>query len=331
MPLFGRKPSKKPTRIYFATDLHGSERTFRKFLNAGKFYGAEVLIMGGDILGKLAIPIIREANGYYRATLQGRTEHLSGEADLQRLQERLGLLGFYFRVMDEDEFNAIQANPAAVEAEFRRLSLQRLDSWIDLAETRLTGTGIRCYVTGGNDDYPEVLEALKRPGAQALFGCEGEAVKIDADHTLISMGFSTPTPWHTPREVSDDELGVMIEKMIAQVPDLHHCIFNFHDPPVDSNLDTCPQLDWTTDPPSQIVRAGQVVLFGAGSRSVRRAIETHQPLMGLHGHIHESPGVIKIGRSVCINPGSEYGEGILRGCLVKLIEGTVASYQLTTG
>ena len=331
MPLFGKKPSKKPTRIYFATDLHGSERTFRKFINAGKFYGATVLIMGGDILGKLAVPIIREGNGTYRASLQGRTERLSGEADLQRLQERLGLLGFYFRVMDEDEFNAIQADPAAVEAEFMRLSRQRLESWIDLAETRLAGTGIRCFVTGGNDDYPQVLEALRRLGAQSIFDCEGQALKIADDHTLISVGFSTPTPWHTPREVSDDELGVMIETMIAQVSDLRHCIFNFHDPPVDSSLDTCPQLDWSTDPPSQIVRGGQVVLFGAGSRSVRRAIETHQPLLALHGHIHESPGVIKIGQTVCINPGSEYGEGILRGCLINLADGKVDSYQLTTG
>src|SRR5712692_3126669 len=206
MPLFGQKPSKKPTHLYYATDLHGSERTFRKFINAGKFYGADVLIMGGDILGKLAIPIIREANGHYRATLQGRTEHFSGEADLRQLQERLGLLGFYFRVMDEGEFNAIQSDPAAVEIEFRRLSRQRLESWLELAETRLAGTGIRCYVTGGNDDYPDVLEALQMPGAQHIFGCEGEVLQIDDRHTLISVGFSTPTPWHTPREVSDDEL-----------------------------------------------------------------------------------------------------------------------------
>lgn len=331
MPLFGKKPSRKATRIYFATDLHGSERAFRKFINAGKFYGAGVLIMGGDILGKLAIPIIRERNGNYRATVQGRSERLSSLDELQRLQDRLGLLGFYFRVMDADEVNALQADPAAMEAEFMRLSRQRLEAWIDLAETRLAGTGIRCYVTGGNDDYPAVLEELHRPGAQSIFGCEGAALKIDDDHTLLSLGFSTPTPWHTPREVSDDELGVMIEKMIAQVSDPRRCIFNFHDPPVDSTLDTCPQLDWSTDPPSQIARGGRVVFFGAGSRSVRRAIETYQPLLGLHGHIHESPGVIKIGQTVCINPGSEYGEGILRGCLVNLVDGKVASYQLTTG
>ncbi|MGH2522272.1 MAG: metallophosphoesterase family protein [Anaerolineales bacterium] len=331
MPLFGKKSPQKQTRLFFATDLHGSERTFRKFINAGKFYGVNVLIMGGDILGKLAIPIIREGNGHYRATLQGRTEHLQTESDLKALQDRIGLLGFYSKVMAQDEFRAAQADPAAVEALFKQLARARLEAWVDLAETRLSGTGIQCYVTGGNDDYPDVLEALYREGAQSFFGCEGRLVQVDGDHTMISMGFSTPTPWKTPREVSDEELGAMIEKMIVQVSDMSHCIFNFHDPPNDSTLDTCPMLDWSTDPPSQIVRGGQVVLFGAGSKSVRQAIETHKPLLGLHGHIHESPGVIKIGRSVCINPGSEYGEGILRGCLLTLSNGKVEGYQLTSG
>jgi len=326
-----KKPTAKPTRIFYATDLHGSERTFRKFINAGKFYEVRVLIMGGDILGKLAIPIIREGNGHYRATLQGRTEHLETEDDLKKLQDRLGLLGFYFKVMDEDEFRATQSDPAAVEALFKKLAQQRLEAWIDLAETRLKETGIRCYVTGGNDDYPDVLEVLYRDGLQSFLGCEGHVMTIEGDYPMISMGYSTPTPWKTPREVSDEELGQMIDQMIAQAPDMSRCIFNFHDPPNDSTLDTCPQLDWRTDPPSQIVKGGQVVLFGAGSRSVRRTIETRQPLLALHGHIHESPGAIKLGRTLCINPGSEYGEGILRGCLVNLADGKVEGYQLTSG
>ncbi len=331
MPLFAKKPPHKQTRLFFATDLHGSERTYRKFINAGKFYEVHVLVMGGDILGKLAVPIIRDGNGHYRATLQGRTERLETEAELKNLLDRIGTLGYYSTIMDEDEYRAVQADPAAVDALFHELAQQRLEAWVDLAETRLSGTGIRCYVTGGNDDYPDVLEALRREGTQSIFACEGQVVQVDDDHPMISMGFSTPTPWKTPREVSDEELGVMIDKMIARVSDLGHCIFNFHDPPVDSTLDTCPMLDWNTDPPSQIVRGGQVVLFGAGSASVRRAIETHQPLLGLHGHIHESPGVVKIGRTVCVNPGSEYGEGILRGCLVTLANGTVDGYQLTSG
>jgi Icc-related predicted phosphoesterase len=331
MKLFSKKSPQKVTRIYFATDLHGSQRTFRKFVNAGKFYEANVLIMGGDILGKIAVPIIHEGNGRYRATLQGRTEHLETESELKNLLDRLGTLGFYSKVMEEDEFQAIQSDPAAVEALFHQLARQRLEEWIDLAETRLAGTGIKCFVTGGNDDYPDVLAALQRADAQSIFGCEGQVVQVDDDHTMISLGFSGPTPWRTPREVPDEELGVMIEQMVAQVPDMSHCIFNFHDPPIDSTLDTCPMLDWTTDPPSQIVKGGQIVLHGAGSLSVRQAIEKYQPLLGLHGHIHESPGVIKIGRTTCINPGSEYGEGILRGCLVNLSNGKVESYQMTTG
>lgn len=331
MPLFGKQPPKKLTRIFYATDLHGSERAFRKFVNAGKFYEANVLIMGGDILGKIAIPIIQASNGHYRATLQGRTEQLSTAEELKHLQDRIGTLGFYSRVMSEAEFNTIQAEPMLVEKLFHDLARERLLAWIELAETRLAGTGITCYMTGGNDDYQDVLQVLYQNNTRAIFGCEGLVTQVDEYHSMISMGYSTPTPWRTPREVSDDELGVMIEQMVAQVPNLNQCIFNFHDPPVDSSLDTCPMLDWNTDPPSQIVRGGQVVLFGAGSAAVRKAIEKHQPLLGLHGHIHESPGAIKLGRTLCVNPGSEYGEGILRGCLVNLSQGKVESYQLTTG
>jgi Icc-related predicted phosphoesterase len=311
--------------------VHGSERTFRKFINAGKFYKAEVLVMGGDIIGKMAIPIIREGNGHFRATLQGTQEHLETQAEVDKLNERIGTLGFYSKIMDEDEYRALASDETAVDAMFHDLARARLESWLDLAETRLAGTGIRCYITGGNDDYPDVLEALDKSGTESVFACESKVIDIDSQHTMVSLGASTPTPWNTPREVSDEELGHMIEDLIEKVDDLSRCIFNFHDPPVDSTLDTCPMLDWTTDPPSQIVKAGQVVLYSAGSKSVRKAIETHQPLLGLHGHIHESPGVMKIGRTVCANPGSEYAEGVLRGVLVNLAEGKVESYQLTSG
>lgn len=148
---------------------------------------------------------------------------------------------------------------------------------------------------------------------------------------MVSMGHSTVTPWKTPREVTDEELGRMIEATIAQVQDVGKCVFNFHDPPKDSTLDTCPMLDWTTDPPTPIVKAGQLVMHGAGSLSVRRAIETHQPMLGLHGHIHESSAAVRLGRTLCVNPGSEYGEGMLRGVLINIAAGEIESYQLTRG
>jgi Icc-related predicted phosphoesterase len=331
MPLFSKKPQKKATRLFFATDLHGSERTYRKFINAGKFYDVDILVMGGDITGKLLIPIIKQNNGHYRASLQGRVEEICTQEELDNLISKLGTLGFYFQIMDEAEYHTLSADKSAVDALFHQLARQRLSNWVDLAEERLKGTGKKCYVTGGNDDDPEVLIAIKREGTQSFFACENEVVKVDDDHTMLSIGFSTPTPWNTPREIPDEQLGEMIEKMVSQVTDLNHAIFNFHDPPVDSTLDTCPKLDWSKDPPEPIIQGGQTVLYGAGSKAVRKAIEKYQPMLSLHGHIHESQSVARIGRTTSINPGSEYGEGILRGCLVTFVDGKVEGYQMTSG
>jgi len=331
MVFFPKKSKKAPTRLFFATDLHGSERTFRKFINAGKFYGANVIVMGGDIQGKLMIPIIKEGNGHHRATLQGRVEQITTSEELDGLRARLDILGFYHKIMEEDEFRVLQADPKAVNALFNQLAKQKLGNWVNLAEERLNGSGINCFVTGGNDDDPEVLTALKREGTKSFFACENEIVQVDDGHSMISVGFSTPTPWNTPREVSEKELASMIENMAVKVPDMNKAIFNFHDPPVDSSLDTCPKLDWTKDPPEQIVEGGQVVLFGAGSAAVREAIEKYQPMLGLHGHIHESQSVAKLGRTTCINPGSEYAEGVLRGCLVTFVDGEVQGFQMTSG
>ncbi len=331
MPIFSKKNRKKPTRLFFATDLHGSERTYRKFINAGKFYDVDILVMGGDITGKLLIPIIKEGNGHYRATVQGRVEQYAALEELDSLKARLDILGFYYQIMEQDEFQSLSADANGVNELFHKLAGQRLSSWVDLAEERLAGTGKKCFVTGGNDDDPEVLSAIQREGTRSFFACEGEVVQVDDDHTMISVGFSTPTPWKTPREITDEKLGEIIEEMIAKVPDLGRTIFNFHDPPVDSTLDTCPMLDWTKDPPEQIIRGGQPVLYGAGSKSVRAAIEKYKPMLGLHGHIHESQSVAKIGPTTCINPGSEYGEGILRGCLVTFMDGEIQGYQMTSG
>ena len=331
MSFFSKNPKKEPTRLFFATDIHGSERTFRKFINAGKFYEANVIVMGGDIQGKLMIPIIKESNGHHRATVQGRVEHLTTEEELKALTGKLDILGFYYRIMEEEEFRALQADPKSVEVLFNELAKQKLVNWVNLAEERLNGTGIKCFVTGGNDDEWEVLNVMKQEPTKSFFACENEKVQVDDDHTMISVGLSTPTPWKTPREVSEEELGAMIEKMAALVPDMNKAIFNFHDPPKDSTLDTCPKLDWSKDPPEQVTQGGQVVLYGAGSSAVRDAIEKYKPMLGLHGHIHESQSVARLGRTTCINPGSEYAEGVLRGCLVTFANGEVQGYQMTSG
>lgn len=329
MRLFQR--GQRGTKLFYATDVHGSERTWKKFLNAAKFYGADALVMGGDVMGKLAIPIIREPGGTFRATIHGRVERVDSEAGVAALRARIGDLGFYDVVMDQDEYRATQADPDAIERLFVRLATERLVRWIDLAETRLAGTGIKVYATGGNDDLTEVMTVMDRPGTQAFVACEDRAVPIDDDHVMISMPYVNPTPWRTPREAEEPELTARIEAMAGAFGDHAKVIFNFHAPPVDSTLDTCPMLDATTDPPSQVVRGGQQVLYGAGSTAIRASIERFQPMLGLHGHIHESQAAARLGRTVCVNPGSEYGEGILRGCLITIADGKVTSYQMTAG
>jgi Icc-related predicted phosphoesterase len=247
------------------------------------------------------------------------------------LRQRIGDLGFYDVEMDEDEYRATQADPDAVEQLFVRLAKERLAHWIDLAESRLAGTGVKVYATGGNDDLTEVMATLDRPDTKAFVACEDRAVAIDDEHVMVSMPYVNPTPWKTPREAEEDELAQRIDAVIAGIGEHRNVIFNFHAPPKDSTLDTCPMLDPTTDPPSQIVRGGQPVLYGAGSTSIRSAVERYQPLLGLHGHIHESQATARLGRTLCVNPGSEYGEGVLRGCLLTLRDGKVDGFQMTAG
>ena len=325
------RKGQRGTKLFYATDVHGSERTWKKFLNAAKFYGADALVMGGDVMGKLAIPVIHETGGRHRATIHGRVERVGSETEVAGIRARIRDLGFYDVVMDEDEYRATQADPGAVEQLFVRLAIERLARWIDLAESRLAGTGIKVYATGGNDDLTEVMATMDRTDTQAFVACEDRAVPIDDDHVMISMPYVNPTPWRTPREADEPELAERIERIAGQFGDHRKVIFNFHAPPKDSTLDTCPMLDGSTDPPSQIVRGGQPVLHGAGSTAIRDSIERYQPMLGLHGHIHESQAAARLGRTVCVNPGSEYGEGILRGCLITISDGKVTGYQMTAG
>ena len=330
MPLFGNQASGRRTRIFFATDIHGSETSFRKFVNAGKFYEADVLILGGDVAGKLLVPIVRDGSTC-RAGLQGFTYEMTTEAELADFKKKIGTLGYYHLFLSPDEYEAMKSDKEAIETQFVAAAHQRLAEWVHLANERLKDTHIKCYITGGNDDPWAVLAALEENQAEHVVPCEGHLAMVDEDHPMISLGYSNGTPWKTPREISEDELAGKIEAAVQGVTDFSRVIFNFHCPPKDSTLDTCPMLDTSTDPPTVIQEAGQPVLFGAGSTAVRAAIGKYQPLLALHGHIHESRGAIKLGRTQCLNPGSEYGEGILHGVIVNLNGSKIEGYQLTSG
>jgi hypothetical protein len=332
--LFGKgkdKKKRKFTRAFFATDLHGSCVTYRKLLSAANAYDTKILIMGGDIIGKLLIPIISSPDGRRRVTLHGQLKWIEDENDLNATIENIELLGFYYISMTEEEFKAVQGDQQQIEALVSEKANVRLADWIRLADERLQDCGVKLYVTGGNDDPVETLEFLENHHTDHFLTCEEQTIQLDEIHTMVSLGISNLTPWDTPREYPEDVIAEKIEKLVEGIEDFTNVIFNFHIPPYNSGLDSCPELDTSKDPPEPILKGGQQVFKPVGSHSVLAAIEKYQPLLVLCGHIHEARGTVQMGRTLVVNPGSEYGEGVLKGAIVNLGDGEVMSWQMTSG
>lgn len=312
------------TRIYFATDVHGSEICWKKFINAGKFYEAQVIILGGDITGKAIVPIIAQGNGRYKVTLLDQESILEGGDEVQRMAEIIRNRGYYPYVTDPDEVAEISGNPARSDALFLELVMTTIQRWMEYADRKLEGTGIRCYVCPGNDDMREIDETIR--ASQRVEIAEGRVIQLDDHHEMISIGWSNPTPWNTHREESEEALGQRIEAVATQLRDPRNAVFNLHAPPYGSGLDDAPEL--TKD--MRLAYAGRS-LVPVGSKAVLAAIEKYQPLLGLFGHIHEGKGTRKYRRTLCINPGSMYEQGILSGVWIDLKERSLGNYVLTTG
>lgn len=314
------------TRLFFATDIHGSTRCFKKFLNAGKFYNADVIILGGDVTGKALIPIVMEKRNRGRAFDHGQEIHLASKEEVQAFEAKAADAGSYTYGCDPDEFHELCESSAKRELLFSRLIRTRIEKWVALADARLVGTEIRAFFNAGNDDIFDIDSIID--SSRTLLRPEGRVVEIDAYCTMISTGFANLTPFKCPRDVPEENLEQKITDMVSNVPDLRLCIFNLHCPPYQSQLDNAPKLDEELQPS---MSAFGVDHAPAGSKAVRAAIERYQPLLGLHGHIHESRAAVRIGRTLCINPGSEYHEGVLRGALVELERGRLLNHTLTSG
>ena len=325
MPLFGK--SKDRLSLFFATDVHGSEICFRKLLAAPEFYEVDVCVLGGDMTGKMVVPLISQGGGLYKATIAGRDTSVSGEDELVRLEDKVRDLGFYPYRTSPDEMTELAHDPKRVEQIFRREMEQTLRRWGDLAERKFAGTDRVVYVAPGNDDPHFIDEVIADLPRFRLI--EGEVVTLGDRYEMLATGYSNLTPWKTHREVDEAELKEQIDKLAASVANPDTAIFNIHVPPYNTTIDEGPDIDPETW--DQRTTMGRSMTKPVGSRAVREAIEEHQPLLGLHGHIHESRGVVRLGRTLAINPGSDYGDSILRGCVVLLKDGRVAGHQLTSG
>ena len=311
-------------RIFFATDIHGSEVCWRKFLNAGAFHKADVLIMGGDMTGKAMVPIT-ESNGGWEVTLQEQRHALATDDELRAMEKRIRDRGYYPIRLTRDELTAWSADQALVDARFKDEMLRSVEAWMALADERLGGTSIRCVVSPANDDMFEIDPIIDR--AQHVQLGEANTIPLDG-FTLVSTGWANPTPWNTFRELPEDELRTRIDGLVATVPDRQRAIFNFHAPPYGSNLDSAPQLDADM----KYVAGGQA-LVPVGSKAVRELILEYGPALSLHGHIHEGKGAVKLGRTLAVNPGSSYEDGVLQAAIVDLDtkKGEVKRYLLING
>jgi len=311
------------TRLYFACDLHGSESCFMKFVNAAKMkiYKADLVIASGDLTGKALVPIIEQTSGKYEATFLGSQEIIESKEQLADLIKRVRNIGYYYEIMTEQHYEELAADSEKHIASLTKTIEDNMERWVHVAEERLRQTGVACYLMPGNDDSERVGEIINK--SDYVVNPEDKVIDVGEGHEMISSGYSNPTPWNTARECSEEELRIKIDSMVAKVKNVRNSIFNLHCPPFGTGLDIAPQLDKELRP---VVSAGEVVRIPVGSTAVLNAIETYQPLAGLHGHIHESSGNMKIGRTACFNPGSEYQSGILRGYILDFDKDKIRSW-----
>lgn len=324
MSLFRRSRRGPETRVFFATDLHGSERCFRKWLSAARVYEAQVLVLGGDLTGKVLVPLVAGDDGHYRGELHGKPVEAADGDQLDELCKRIRMLGRYPAVLSREGQARVDEHPAQLEEVFSRAIKHGLASWVALADERLE---VPAYTMLGNDDAPALADVLR--DAQRSTYAEDTIVELPGGYEMASFGYSTPTPWHTPRELEEPELGERVYALLDRLRDPARAIVNLHCPPADTHLDQAAKLDSDLRP---VVDASGLVMTSVGSQSVREAIVRYEPMLGLHGHVHESPGAERLGRTLCMNPGSDYGDGVLRGAIVDLEpERGVARWQLTQG
>jgi Icc-related predicted phosphoesterase len=308
-------------KLFYVTDIHGSNVCYRKFLNALPIYGIDVAILNGDLLGKVMIPLVDLPGGGWECHLMGNYTEMHSQEELDNVKKVIENAGYYWLHQTREEFEATKADPKEIDKLFKHSAYKRIQEWLDLADERLDGKSHQMYICPGNDDWWEIDDMISC--MKVIKPCDNLVVDIDG-HEMVSCSRSNPTPWDTPREESEEELTVHLEELAQRVTDYETAIFNFHVPPYGFSLDLCPKLD------DDLKMAAEDKIH-AGSLGAKQVIEKYQPLLGLHGHIHESRGAQKAGRTLIINPGSEYSEGILKGVIVMLDKKKVKDYVFTQG
>ncbi|MBD3349201.1 MAG: phosphoesterase [Candidatus Eisenbacteria bacterium] len=315
------------SKLFFSVDVHGAESVWRKWLKMPEYHGVDALLLCGDLTGKSLVPIIDEGDGRHRAFYFGKNWTLSSGSEVDEMEQRINDAGAYALRCDRDRVAELQDNPSEVESLMMGMIKDRIAKWMEMLIDQVDLSKVDVIVMPGNDDDWEIDDVIKSYRDRGITWCLDGPVDV-LGIPMISLDYVNPTPWETPREDSDKGIAKRIKKLVKQLDDPGKSIFNLHAPPHGTMLDLAPELDANKKP---VTVAGQVNFVHVGSKAVAEAIERHQPMIGLHGHIHESYGHDHIGETPVINPGSEYGEGILRGYIIEIENGTVANQWKVEG
>jgi Icc-related predicted phosphoesterase len=299
-------------RIFFSVDVHGATGVWRKWMRAPQMYRADVLMFCGDLTGKGIVPLVEEKGGVVN-TFFGRRQVLRSEAEVKRAEEAISMSGMYPVRCTPEEVEALKANPKLVEERVRGEIVKRMEQWMEELVSRVDLKKTKVVVMPGNDDDYAIDEVIKRYCGVGIVWCLDGPVEV-AGFEMISLAHVNPTPWNTPREATEEELAVMIEKLASQLSDPRRSIFNFHAPPYGTSIDLAPKLKPDLTP---VIGPGGAEMIHVGSRAVAEALRRWRPVIGLHGHIHESGGQDRVDGVPVVNPGSEYGENVLRAVIVE--------------
>jgi len=313
-------------RIFFAVDVHGSVGVWQKWLKVPEYYKADVIMLCGDLTGKGLVPLVRDKQGYV-CNFYGRKQLLRNEREIARMEQQISMTGMYPIRCTPEEVTELQQKPERLEQVMREQMVARMEQWMEQLVSRVDLKKVTVVVMPGNDDDPAIDEVIKKyRDAGVLWPLDGP-VEV-AGFQVASLAHVNPTPWNTPREGTEEQLEKLIEEQVSQLEDPRRSIFNFHAPPYGTSLDLAPKLKPDLTP---VMGPGGVEMVHVGSKAVAEAIRRYRPVIGLHGHVHESAAHDLIDGVPVVNPGSEYGENVLRGVVVEMTRDGVQRFWRVEG
>ncbi len=294
-------------KLMFVSDLHGSEIAYRKALNAAKMYNVDYLVIGGDITSKNIALIERNNDKYY---------FNGNEIDIKTVYEEARKYGYYIYTASKEEIQKIEESKEYYESIKKTLVEKQIDNWIKIEEEKLRDTNIKVFWSYGNDDPLYLDEIFSKYNIRDEGIFELEEGRTNSLY-LVSYGYVNPTPFKSYREEPDSTIYIKGEDFLSKIDDPTRAILNFHAPPYNTKLDVA------------IINGKK--REHVGSRGVRDLIEKYKPLLGLHGHIIESPATDKIKNTVIVNPGSLAYEGNLKYSIIVIerkLEGLLVKYKI---